>query len=85
MAAPRILPVTAPVESLSPLWLTEAIIALSKLSKYANEQYTAMATVSSATHPPPSSYSMGLTSSVEMSDHRMAVFIRVVNRFTSSG
>ena len=52
MAAPRILPVTAPVESLSPLWLTEAIIALSKLSKYANEQYTAMATVSSATHPP---------------------------------
>ena len=36
--APIIFPVTEPVESLSPLWFTEVIIAFSKLSEYFNAQ-----------------------------------------------
>ena len=48
------LPVIAPVESLSPLWLTAAISASSKLSACRSAQKTAMASASSPTQPSPS-------------------------------
>ena len=68
-------PVTAPVESLSPLWLTAVIMAFEKSLWYLSAQYSAIPKVSSATQPSPKAWILSRSSASASSDNRTALLI----------